>query len=195
MATESAERDASLREVSARIARAVRRHRTASALSLGGLAREAGLSKTILSRIEAGEGNPSVETLWRLATALRVPLSALLADDDAPTVRVIRARSTDPLHADSGMDAWLVHSEAREHRSELFELDLGAGVEQRSDHHLPGTQELVVCTAGRLRVGPLEREAELGPGDALWFAADLAHRYVALEPARALCWILYPRAT
>lgn len=182
-----------LGEISARIGRSVRAYRTAAALSLGGLAREAGLSKTILSRIEAGEGNPSVETLWRLATALRVPLSAFLTDDAAPAVRVIRARSAELLRAESGMDGWLVHSESREHRSELFELELAAGVDQESERHLPGTEELVVCTAGRLLAGPLGREEELEPGDAVWFVADVPHRYAAVgETARALDWILYP---
>src|SRR5690606_19805510 len=106
------------------IGRAVRALRTARSLSLGDLAREAGLSRTILSRIEGGAGNPSIETLWRVARALNVPLGALLGDEQAPRIRAIPARSGKALGADSGMRAWLVHAEGREHRSELFDLDL-----------------------------------------------------------------------
>ena len=58
-----------------------RRTASAQGMSLGDLARASGLSKTILARIEGGDGNPSVETLWRVSRALRVPLGALLAED------------------------------------------------------------------------------------------------------------------
>jgi transcriptional regulator with XRE-family HTH domain len=173
------------------IGRAVRGLRVAQSRSLGDLARDSGLSRTILSRIEHGGGNPSIETLWRIARALGVPLGALLGDEQTPRVRAIPARSRKALQADSGMRAWLVHAEGREHRSELFDLDLPAGVEQRTDAHIPGTEELIVCVSGRVLVGPLGEEIELAPGDSVWFAGDRAHRYLALRDTHALCWMLY----
>ena len=187
MASEPPELDV----LAARIGRSVRARRTAKGMSLGDLARASGLSKTILARIEGGSGNPSVETLWRISHALAVPLGTFLTDDAEPRVKVVRARTGDQLHADSGMEAWLVHAEGREHRSELFELSLPTGVEQSTGAHLPGTREVVVCIRGRVRVGPLGEEADLGPGDAVWFAADAPHRYVGLRDARALNWVLY----
>lgn len=177
-----------------RIGRVIRVHRLAQGMSLGDLARASGLSKTILARIESGAGNPSVETLWRVSRALMLPLGALLAEDDAPRVRAIPARSGEALAADAGMHAWLVHADGREHRSEVYEIAFDAGVEQRGEPHLPGTEEVVVCVEGRLRAGPLAEPVELGPGDAVWFAADVAHAYVAPAPSRALCWMLYPTA-
>ncbi len=183
-----------LDEVAARIGRVMRAQRTARGQSLGELARQTGLSRTILSRIEAGGGNPSVETLWKLASALQVPLGALVADDREPRVRAIRARSADTLTAESGMLAWLVHADGRERRSEVFELELATGVDQRSEPHLPGTEELVVCVRGRCAAGPAGREVELGEGDAVWFAADAPHVYRGLAHARALNVILYPPA-
>ena len=92
------------------------------------------------------------------------------------------------------MDAWLVHADGRERRSEVYELRFAAGVDQRSDPHLPGTEELIHCVGGRLRAGPVGEEAALGPGDAVWFAADVPHAYTAERDARALCWMLYPTA-
>ena len=177
--------------LSARIGRVVRGYRTAQDLSLSELGRATGLSKTILAKIERGDGNPSIETLQRVARGLSVPLGALLAEDQAPRVRRIAARSGDALDAASGMRAWLVHAEGREARSELFELDLPAGTAQVATGHLPGAEEVVVCVAGRLRVGPVGAEVELEPGDAAWFAADGAHRYEALSDARALNLVLY----
>ena len=180
--------------LSRRIGRTVRADRLAQGWSLGDLGRASGLSKTILARIERGEGNPSVETLWRVSQALSVPLGWLLAGDPQPRTRVIRARAGEPLRSDSGMDAWLLHADGREHRSEVYAIDLPKGIDQRSDAHLPGTEELVVCVKGRVRVGPLGEEVELGPGDAAWFTADLAHHYEALRDSQTLCWMLYASA-
>jgi quercetin dioxygenase-like cupin family protein len=51
-----------------------------------------------------------------------------------------------------------------------------------------------VCVRGRLLAGPGGEEAELGPGDALLFAADVPHLYRALRDSRVLCWMLYATA-
>ena len=185
---------AGLEALADRIGRVVRTHRGAQGMSLGDLARASGLSRTILARIESGAGNPSVETLWRVSRALRLPLGTLLAEDATPRVRRIARDEREALRAESGMDAWLVHADGREHRSELYELRFAAGVEQRSEPHLPGTEELIHCVSGRLRVGPVGEPADLGPGDAVWFAADVPHAYAALRDTRALCWMLYPAA-
>jgi transcriptional regulator with XRE-family HTH domain len=177
------------------IGSAVRELRLRQRWSLGDLARSSGLSKTILAKIERGEGNPSVETLWRVSRALNVPLGALLSPPSGrPRVRAIRARSGEPLTADSGMDAWLLHAAGAEHRAELFDLELPRGTDQATDGHLPQTEELIFCVKGRVRVGPYDQEVELGPGDAVWFTADVAHHYEALRDTRTLCWMIYPSA-
>jgi quercetin dioxygenase-like cupin family protein len=93
------------------------------------------------------------------------------------------------------MTGWLVLADGRDHRSELFELDYPRGTDHRSEAHLPGTEELIFCVHGRLRAGPAGEEAELGPGDAMLFAADVPHAYRALRDSRVLCWMLYAAGT
>ncbi len=185
----------SIGHLTRRIGEVVRAHRVSRGLSLGELARAAGLSKSALARIEAQGGNPSVETLWRLARALELPLGALLGEPARPRVRVVRARAGEPLRSADGMAAWMVHAEGRAHRAEVFELELPPGVAHPGEPHLPGTEELVLCVAGSLRVGPLGVEQDLEPGDAAVFQADAAHEYAARgteATVRALCWMLYP---
>jgi len=177
--------------VSQRIGTIVRGERMARAMSTGELARQAGLSKTIVGRIERGDGNPSIETLWRISTALGIPLGYLLGTWQEPRLRHMPARQGEPLHADSGMVTWPLHTSGTPRRSEVYDNELPQGADQRTEAHLPGTEELVVCVSGRVEVGPLGEEVTLGPGDAVWFAADVAHRYHALEDARTLCWMLY----
>jgi transcriptional regulator with XRE-family HTH domain len=177
-----------------RIGGVVRAHRIGQDRSLAELGRASGLSKTILARIERGDGNPSMETLWRISRALGLPLGALLAEDDGPHVRAIPSRTGRPLRSEAGTSAWLIHADGRERRCELYELALPAGAPHRSEPHLPGTEETITCLRGRLRAGPAGEEVELGAGDSAWFAADVPHGYLGLDDARALCLMLYPAA-
>jgi transcriptional regulator with XRE-family HTH domain len=186
--------DDDLGQLGTRIGAAVRTHRTARSLSVAELARATGLSKTILGRIESGAGNPSIQTLFSIARALDLPLSALLEEHVAPRVRAIPRGSGDALPTDAGV-VHLLHADGRARRSELFDIVFEAGTEQASDGHLPGTEEVVFCASGRLRAGPLGEEVALGPGDAVWFAADTPHRYVAARASRVLNWISYPVAS
>jgi XRE family transcriptional regulator, regulator of sulfur utilization len=187
--------DDDLDALATRIGAAVARLRDGKRWSLGELARASGLSKTILAKIERGDGNPSVETLWRVSRALGVPLGALLSPPVRwPRVRAVPERSGEAISSESGMSAWLINSAGHEHRSEVFDLELPRGTDQKTGAHLPGTEEVIVCVKGRVRVGPHDAEAELGPGDAAWFTADVPHHYQALRDTRALCFMIYPSA-
>jgi XRE family transcriptional regulator, regulator of sulfur utilization len=182
----------SLEDVATRIARTLRAHRRARALSIGELAKRAGLSKTLVSRLEAGNGNPSVETLWRLANALDVPLGMLIESEEPPRTRMIGADEGPIVVSDGGFLGRLILAEGRDHRTEVYELRIAAGVDYRSDAHAPGTEELIVCVEGAVEVGPVGQEVTLAPGESLWFPADLPHRYRADGESRALNVMSYP---
>jgi transcriptional regulator with XRE-family HTH domain len=183
--------DTTIDALTRRVGDVIHAERLARGMSLGQLARASGLSKSLLARLEAQGGNPSLDTLWRLSRALALPLGALLDEPAAPQVRHIRARGGAPLRSDDGMQAWLVHAEGRGHRSELFELDLPAGLDRRSDGHMPGTEELVLCLDGAARVGPVGHEVALAGGDAVVFGAAVPHRYASEPGGRLLNWIIY----
>src|SRR5919109_4116259 len=73
------------------IAGNVRRLRTARGLSAAALARASGIARATLAELEAGRGNPTVETLYALASVLGVTLADLLVEAEAPAVQVVRA--------------------------------------------------------------------------------------------------------
>ena len=159
------------RELNRRLGRTLRAHRLGHGSSLSELARASGLSKTILGRIEGGDGNPSIETLWRISQALALPSARSWRTRATQRARR-QGHSGEQVRADSGMTGWLVHADGRDHRTELYDLEYPKGTDHRSDAHLPGTEEVIVCVQGRIRVGPAGEEAELGPGDAILFAPD-----------------------
>jgi transcriptional regulator with XRE-family HTH domain len=178
------------------LARSIRAHRVARGFSLGELARRSGLAKTSLSNVETGIGNPSLETLWRIAGALDLPLGALLGEGEPPRTLLIRAGEGTPLRSASasGFTGRMLVSEGRGHRTEVLEAMLEPGASYEAPPHAPGTEELVFCTRGSLTLGPVGDEHELGEQDALRFPADVPHRYASDEGARALVVMSYPAA-
>ncbi len=184
--------DEQFKSAALRIAASLRSLREGKGLTIGALARQTHLSKSTISSIEAGTANPSLEVLWRLSQALGVPLGALLGAPERPAPRIIRAGEGTVVASASGARLRLLLAEARQHRTEVYELSLGREEGYISSAHAVGTEEFLLCLEGHLEVGPLEQEAHLEPGDALWFVADQSHRYRSAQGARAVVLMLYP---
>ncbi len=180
-----------LRELNAHVARRVRARRTARGWSLAVLAERAGLSKTIVARIESGGGNPSMETLLRLADALDVTIGALIAVDTESGTSVVRVDGAAFAHWQSGLQGRSLWSDGRDRRVETLELLMEPGVDYHSKPHPPGTEELVICVSGALEVGPEGHEVELAERDAARFPADLPHRYHSSGGCVAVCLMSY----
>lgn len=172
------------------IAEAIKRERVRSGMSLSALAARAGLAKSTLSQLEAANGNPSIETLWALATALDVPISCLF---DAPqrAITLIRSAEGTMLPSDqANISAKLLSANPHAARRDIFLMSLEPGETRLSESHPSGTLEHAVLCKGRARIGPNGSEVELSPGDYLAFPADTAHTYSALEPGTVLCLIM-----
>lgn len=165
----------------ATIAAALRAERERVGVSLAELARRAGIAKSTLSQLEAGTGNPSIETLWSLGVALGVPFSRLV-EPPAPSVRVIRAGEGPRLSADrADFVATLLAAGSPHTRRDLYVMELEPGQPREAEAHLPGSVEHVVVAAGRLLAGPSGQAVELRPGDYVSFPGDAPHRYEAIE--------------
>jgi transcriptional regulator with XRE-family HTH domain len=166
----------------ATIAAAVRRERERVGVSIAELARRAGVAKSTLSQLEAGTGNPSIETLWSLGVALGVPFSRLV-EPPTPAVRVIRAGQGPRLHSDhADFTATLLAAGSPHTRRDVYVMELEPGAPRTADAHLPGSVEHMVVAAGRVKAGPSGEPVELSPGDYVTFPGDVPHVYEALEP-------------
>lgn len=164
------------------IAASLRRERDRAGLTLTELARRAGIAKSTLSQLESAQGNPSVETLWLLGTALGVPFSRLV-DPPRPTIRVVRAGDGPTIGSDDGSyAATLLASCPPGARRDVYVATAEPGSVRAAEAHLPGSLEHVVVAAGRFRVGPADGPVELAPGDYAVFPGDAPHVYEALEP-------------
>ncbi|UVL59640.1 XRE family transcriptional regulator [Pseudomonas sp. B21-032] len=162
------------------LASAIRRERERLGLSVTELGKRAGLAKSTLSQLESGVGNPSLETLWALATALQVPVSRLMGQP-RQHVQVIRAAEGAASHSEQAhYAATLLAACPAGAQRDIYRLRVQPGEPRRSKPHPPGTLEHVILCSGSARVGPLEQAVTLEAGDYMSYSADAPHVFEAL---------------
>jgi transcriptional regulator with XRE-family HTH domain len=182
-------------EAIAAVGRRLRVGREAAGLSLAELARRSGVARATLTSLEAGEGNPTLETVYALANALGVPISELIGEPAPASVHVVRADEGTVLRGDVVEGRLVERYELPRHVCEIFSLTLHPGAVQTSDAHPAGTREHFLVTRGRARVGPASAPVELGPGDFAAYDAATPHVFVALagRTAQAMLLTVSPR--
>jgi transcriptional regulator with XRE-family HTH domain len=171
-----------MEDIVAALARSLRRERERAGVSLTELARRAGVAKSTLSQLEAGSGNPGLETLWALAVALRVPLSRLV-DPPRRGIEVIRAGEGAEMRTEGAeYSAVMLAASPPGVRRDVYRVRAQPGAPYVARPHVPGTVEHVILAAGRALVGPEGEAVELAPGDYLRYPGDVPHVFDALEP-------------
>jgi transcriptional regulator with XRE-family HTH domain len=158
----------------------IRRRREQRGMTSAELARRAALSKATLSQIEAGNGNPTIETLDALAVALKIPLTDLLARDTGPGPVLVSATSL----ADGEVGRELLRRISSGNSLEIWRLRMPPDTEVAGVPHAAGTIEHLLVAEGHLLAGPSEALVDLRRGDLLAFAADAPHLYrTGTDPA------------
>jgi len=176
----------------------VRRLRQAQGLNSGELARSAGISAAMLSRLESGDVSPSLETLSALAEALGIATATLLKQDaasqsDAQLVRKGEGLEVVRRGTRRGHTYHLLASDRGPKRVfEPFLVTLTSKSEIFPEFDHPGI-EFIHILEGSLRYRHGPESYLLKPGDSLTFRGDVPHgpdRLLKL-PVRMLSIIIY----
>jgi transcriptional regulator with XRE-family HTH domain len=168
----------------------IHRLRERAGMSLRELATSAQVSASTLSNIEAGTGNPGVQTLVHISGALGVPFSELVVPYE-PDVQVQRADEGVVVKAEGAdFESRFLLAASGRSVTEVYWTTMEPDDTYQAEPHLPGVNETVIVVHGRLRTGPLGAEVELAAGDRASFAADQPHSYTALAKATRAVLVL-----
>jgi transcriptional regulator with XRE-family HTH domain len=196
------------------------RLRTARArqkMTLRDLARQIGISPSLISQIETGKVQPSVKTLYAMTTALGVSLDAMFTADRASALPM--ANSVAPEPETAGRASRSAHV-VRAGSGRVLELESGVrwehleswsdiGIEIRRTRYQPGStsstdgtfvrhsgREFGMVIDGVLTISVGFDEFVLGPGDAISFDSTIPHllRNDGTAPAHAI-WFEVDRHT
>ncbi len=174
----------------------IRAAREDAGLSVRGLAREIGVSASLLSQVERGLAQPSVATLWALVRELDLSLDALFAGPDhepaesRPAI-VQRAVKRPSIELGSGV-VWERLTAAPDRDADFAFVTYPPGADSGADDpptsHLGREYGYVI--GGRLQIEVGDEVVELGPGDAVAFGSETPHRFRSLgdEPVTAV-WL------
>ncbi|RAZ31809.1 helix-turn-helix domain-containing protein [Microbacterium sp. SMR1] len=157
----------------------VRDSRKRLGLSVHALAEKAGVSFGLVSQLERGMGNPSLQSIHRLAGALGVPVGQLL-DEPAGELAVVAAGQGHrmPPIADIPADQQSVRELLTPRGESMLQLirstlPVGFSNESRPFRHI-GT-ETVTVERGVLIVAQGERRVRLETGDTVTYGCSEAH--------------------
>ena len=146
-------------------------------LSIRALGRLSGLSANALSVIERGLSSPSVSTLYKISTALEIPVTAFFEESPAQQAVVLiksNERKRIPLHR--GLWEGL-GGEQFEGTVEPFMVTLEAGTSSGRFPMAHSGHEFVFCLRGDLSYEVGENTYILESGDALLFSAEQEHKW------------------
>jgi transcriptional regulator with XRE-family HTH domain len=169
----------------------VAEHRVRQGMKVSALARQVGVSPSLISQIERGQSRPSVSTLFALAEALGVPVDAFFRDrveaprkssngqvPEAPAHRfVVRRHERAAIDIEGGV-RWERLTPTQLDDLEFLELVYAPGAESNSALYRHPGMEMVVVLRGRLTIFVGFDRYELAESDSICFPSTMPHRYV-----------------
>jgi transcriptional regulator with XRE-family HTH domain len=179
-----------------RLGDCIRREREGHGWSLSELAERAGVSRAMIHKLEHGGASPTAALLSRLADALGVAMSELIARVERQEGRLAR-RADQPERTDpsTGLRRRRL-SPKSDLPIDLFEVELPPGGElAMPTEDLLTRRQLVLVTAGALSVTDGGKAYQLETGDCLKLGppADCLFRNDGSEPAVIIVTVLNSR--
>ncbi|MEF7614407.1 XRE family transcriptional regulator [Aquincola sp. MAHUQ-54] len=171
----------------ARLSQALRDRRRRAHLSIERLAELSGVSRSMISKVERAEATPSTSVLSKIAVALDITFSDLLAEQEEQEVVLLPARvqpviqdresgftrrCLSPILPGRGID-WV-----------LSTLPSGATTGELSAHRR-GTEEYIYVLTGTLEASVGQATHRLEAGDAIFFQAAATHQF--FNPGQGDC--------
>ena len=157
----------------------VRELRRGQGLTLEALAERSGVSRAMISKLERGEKNPTLVVAAKVAEGLGITLSELLGSEEQREVVVVprekRMVMRDP---ETGFERQFLSPSLGGRGVEFIRNVVPEGsVSGEFPPHRRGVEEYLVVEKGHLRTILAGEEYLLKEGDALYFEADVTHRF------------------
>jgi transcriptional regulator with XRE-family HTH domain len=157
----------------------VRTLRTKWGLTAEELAKRANITRATVAKIEAGDGNPTIETIESLSSVFQLTSSELIRLAEVAQCEIATSKSfkTDTFN---GRHIWFPNFEVY-----FIQADSNTRKESDPQRH-ENTAEICLVLSGKVRANIAGKSYELGPGMALRFKALHAHNFDVIEKAEFL---------
>ena len=152
--------------------------RTERNLTLGQLSKISGISKTMLSDIEKGDSNPTINTIWKIANGLNVPYTRLMENIEKEATVIRKSEPTVQTGETEHYRIYCYFTNTPVRNFELFYVELDANSSNATIGHSEKAQEYIYIIQGELVLHTEMGDHTLGAGDALVFDSSINHTYI-----------------
>jgi len=155
-------------------------------LSLDEVTKLTGVSKAMLGQIERGQSNPTVSTLWKIATGLKVSFS-LFIDENQDDLKVIDQNDISPIIEDNNrMKLYPIFPFDANKGFEIFTIELEPDCNHISTPHNDGVEEYIIVTEGQIEININDKKFILKKGNSIRFMANSPHSYKNISQERSV---------
>ena len=159
------------------IAHNLKTFREKQKLSMDQLAALSGVSKSMIGQIERAETNTSVSTLWKIASGLHIPFTALI-EHGRESVTLVSKEAVDMVKSEDGLFRLYPYFPVNGNQNfEILYIELDPGASSASEPHAAGTQEYLIAFGSTVELFVGTQKYEILPGNAISFLADQPHMY------------------
>lgn len=166
-----------MEKINSAVATNLKRFREQKNLSLDHLAKMTGVSKSMLAKIEHGDGNPTIGTVWKIANGLKIPFTTIVSDpkESFETVRIQDMPTT--IEDNGRFRNHTVFPYEDSKSFEIYYVEVDPGGFLSADPHAPGTLEYILAFSGILEIHFGNKVLQADRAQAIRFQADIPHTY------------------
>lgn len=156
----------------------LKRLRIARGYSLDFVAEQTGVSKSMLGQIERGVANPTIGTIGKIVSGLRVELSDLVRTPGEEIYPVYKERLMPTKDEKDQYRVFTYFPYDKERNFELYIIEIEAGGSYSSGSHGVNTKEYIIVDEGELTLEVDNSVTVIKSGDAVRFNTDKHHEYM-----------------
>lgn len=151
--------------------------RVSRELSLDAAASLTGVSKPMLGQIERGKSSPTINTLWKISTGLKIPISFFCQNTSADYSIAEKSFSEIISEENGQMRAYAIFPFSPSVGMEIFLIEFDSGVIHKSPPHADGVEEYIFIARGTLNININNENIILTEDKFLRFKANVPHIY------------------
>lgn len=156
----------------------IQKFRNAQNLTLNVLSERSGVSKAMLSQIEADKVNPTIATIWKIAQGLGIAIQDILEGTSEPRRKFQLNKYENITILDTEEEGVLIHvlsPLSMVGDLEMYTLRFKPGKALVSEAHFPKSEEFLTLISGRIEVTAGKNISVMEKGDFLTYHCDIEH--------------------
>jgi len=169
----------------------IRNIRRRQNITIKELAEKSNVSKALISFIERGKVNPTVDVLWSISRALGVTIESFFGED-AQKSPVTKKKDRKIIKTEKGLEFQLLSSHTKGKLGGLYKI-FEPGASTGKELYTHEGEEIGIVLKGKIEVFLGSNRYILEEGDSIHFSSTLPHRVKNIGNKKAVTiWVITP---